>query len=224
MKPESGATMVDDANIMLTSLKIICNYIRDSFRKFWCLPKEAVHNLRTGYMKADYGTYAYEKEKSIEKEHINFWYIQSSCLLTLCTLPLTNDCSCHFLQHHPQLLPSLLVYFLEMCVHLPTTNILETLLSQVNKSLQMKILPFPGCHEVQSAFSAFSEFLTRAGFGDIIYLGITKEASHIFYGWFLLMKGLLYSLLALLQRQGGILRQIERLKELNGGNLLITLV
>ena len=33
MKPESGDTMVDDANIMLTSLIIICNYTIYSFRK-----------------------------------------------------------------------------------------------------------------------------------------------------------------------------------------------
>ena len=33
MKPESVAILVNDANIMLTSLIIICNYIRDSFDK-----------------------------------------------------------------------------------------------------------------------------------------------------------------------------------------------
>ena len=61
MKPESVADMVDDANIMLTRLRIICNYIRDVFGTRAILPEEAVHNLGTGYIDAEYGTYAYEK-------------------------------------------------------------------------------------------------------------------------------------------------------------------
>ena len=52
MKPESVAVMVDDSNIMLTNLKIICNYIRYLFGKRAILPEEAVHNLGTGYMEA----------------------------------------------------------------------------------------------------------------------------------------------------------------------------
>ena len=42
MKPESVAAMVDDANITLTSLRIICDYIRDAFGKRTILPEEAV--------------------------------------------------------------------------------------------------------------------------------------------------------------------------------------
>ena len=61
MNPESVASMVDDANIMLTSLRIIYNYIRDAFGKRVFLPEEEVHNLGTGYIDAEYGTYAYEK-------------------------------------------------------------------------------------------------------------------------------------------------------------------
>ena len=53
--------MVDDSNIMLTSLRIICNYIRYSFEKRAILPEEAVHNSLTGYMEAEYGAYEYEK-------------------------------------------------------------------------------------------------------------------------------------------------------------------
>ena len=45
MNTESVAEMVDDANIMLTSLRIICNYIRDAFGKRAILPEESVHNL-----------------------------------------------------------------------------------------------------------------------------------------------------------------------------------
>ena len=45
MNPESVAAMVDYANINLTSLIIICNYIRDSFGKRAILPEEAVNIL-----------------------------------------------------------------------------------------------------------------------------------------------------------------------------------
>ena len=60
MNPESVAAMVDDANIMLTSLRIICNCIRYAFWKRDILP-EAVHNLGTGYMETEYVTYEYKK-------------------------------------------------------------------------------------------------------------------------------------------------------------------
>ena len=53
--------MVDYANINLTSLRIICNYIRVAFGKKPILPEEAVQNLGTGYMEAEYVTYEYEK-------------------------------------------------------------------------------------------------------------------------------------------------------------------
>ena len=53
--------MVDDANIMMTRLRIIYIYIRDSFGKRNILPEEAVHNLGTGYVEAEYGTYEYDK-------------------------------------------------------------------------------------------------------------------------------------------------------------------
>ena len=39
--------MFDDANITLTSLRIICNYIGDTFGKRDILHEEEVHNLRT---------------------------------------------------------------------------------------------------------------------------------------------------------------------------------
>ena len=59
MKPESVSSVVDDANITLTSLRIICNYIIDAFGKCDILPEEALHNLGRGYMEAEYGTYEY---------------------------------------------------------------------------------------------------------------------------------------------------------------------
>ena len=59
MKPESVAAMVDDANITLASLIIICNCIRDSFGKHDILPEEGVQNLGTKYMEAEYVIYEY---------------------------------------------------------------------------------------------------------------------------------------------------------------------
>ena len=59
--------MVDDTNIMLNRLRIICNYIRDAFGKRDILPEEAVHNLGTGYTEEEYGTYDHEKEKGMEQ-------------------------------------------------------------------------------------------------------------------------------------------------------------
>ena len=53
--------MVDDDNITLTSLIIICNYIRYAFGNCAILPEEAVHILLTRYIviinhgKNDYG-------------------------------------------------------------------------------------------------------------------------------------------------------------------------
>ena len=58
--------MIDDDNITLTSLRIICNYIRYAFGRSAILPEEAVHNLGTGYIEAEYGTYEYEKDKGME--------------------------------------------------------------------------------------------------------------------------------------------------------------
>ena len=66
MKPDSVASMVDYANITLTSLRIICSYIIDEFGKHSIL-SEAGHNLGTGCMDLEYRTYEYEKEKGVEK-------------------------------------------------------------------------------------------------------------------------------------------------------------
>ena len=49
-----------------------------------------MHNLGKGYMEAEYGTYEYEKEKGMEKEHIHFWYMQADFRLTSRELSLTN--------------------------------------------------------------------------------------------------------------------------------------
>ena len=67
MNPEPVTSMVDAANIILTSLRIICNYTRYAFGECDILPEEAVHNLVTGYMEAEYRTYEYEKDKGMEK-------------------------------------------------------------------------------------------------------------------------------------------------------------
>ena len=57
--------MVDDANITLTVLRIICNNIIDAFGKHAILPEGAVNNLGIGYTEEEYGTHEYEKEKVI---------------------------------------------------------------------------------------------------------------------------------------------------------------
>ena len=49
-----------------------------------------MHNLGTGYMEAEYGTYEDEKEKGMEKEQINLLYRQAGCLIILYVLSLTN--------------------------------------------------------------------------------------------------------------------------------------
>ena len=74
--------MVDDANIKMTGQRIICNYIIDLFGKRDILPEEAVHNLVTGYMEAEYVTYEYDKEKGMEKESINLQYRYAYFILT----------------------------------------------------------------------------------------------------------------------------------------------
>ena len=75
MSTESVADMVNDSNITLTSLRIICNYIRDEICKRAILPEKAEHNLGTRYMEAEYRTYGYYKDKGVKKDHITFWYI-----------------------------------------------------------------------------------------------------------------------------------------------------
>ena len=67
IKLESVAAVVDDANIMITNFIIICNYIIYSFGKRAILIEEEEHNLVTGYMEAEYGTYKYDRYKGMEK-------------------------------------------------------------------------------------------------------------------------------------------------------------
>ena len=74
--------MVDDANITLHIFRITCNYTRYTFGKHAILTEEAVQNLGTGYMEAEYRTYEYTKEKGTEKDKINFWYRQTVLLIT----------------------------------------------------------------------------------------------------------------------------------------------
>ena len=75
---------------MMNSLRIICNYIIDEFGKRDILTGEAVHNLGTGYMEAEYITCEYYKEKGMQKDHINFWCRQAEFLITSRALSLTH--------------------------------------------------------------------------------------------------------------------------------------
>ena len=56
---------------------------------------------------------------------------------------------------------------------------------------------YPGRHEVLSALTEFYKVATSSGCARAIYLGITRESYHIFYGLILLLKGIFYSLLTL---------------------------
>ena len=141
----------------------------------------------------------------MEKYHINFWYKQSDCLLTSQELSLTNECSYQFLQHHPQLSPPLLVQFLQICTPLPTLNILDTWAGQVKRGETTKNHHILGATKLEVHFQNFSEVLTRASCGGTIYLGITTEEYHIFYGLIILLQGIFYSLLNLLQHKGKIM-------------------
>ena len=50
---------LDDSKIIIISLRIIWNDIRDTFGKHDILPQEAVHNLGTGYMESECVKYEY---------------------------------------------------------------------------------------------------------------------------------------------------------------------
>ena len=65
MNTESVAVIVVYVNIIPTRLRIICDYIIDAFGKCDIFPEEVVHNLVTGYMEEEYGTYEYDKVKGI---------------------------------------------------------------------------------------------------------------------------------------------------------------
>ena len=56
-----------------------------------------------------------------------------------------------------------------------------------------------GATKFEVHLQIFSDVSTRAGRAVTIYLGITKEASQIFYSLKLLLQALLYSLFILLQ-------------------------
>ena len=50
MNSKSVSNVVDDANIMLTSLIIICNYVIYGFGKRAILPEDVVNILGTSHM------------------------------------------------------------------------------------------------------------------------------------------------------------------------------
>ena len=68
-----------------------------------------------------------------------------------------------------------------------------------------KIHPILGATKFKVPLQNFSEVSTRAGCGGTIYLGIMREASHIFYGLILLMHIMFYELITLLHQKGEIL-------------------
>ena len=66
------------------------------------------------------------------------------------------------------------------------------------------ILSYPGCHEVRSTLSEFSEVSTREECGGTIHLGIIREESQILCGLILLLQVIFYSLPTLLDLKGKI--------------------
>ena len=60
----------------------------------------------------------------------------------------------------------------------------------------------------------FSKVSTRAGCGGTIYLGITREASHIFCGLILSLQGIFYSLLTSFFLKGGNTEPILTVKRI----------
>ena len=157
-------------------------------------------------MEAQYGTDEYEKEKGMGKYHINFWYRQADCLLTLRALSLTNQGSFHFCSITPNCHPNIQSSF---CIFAAPHQ------HQINQTLEQDRLKgghkrkyfhhILGATKFEVHLQNFSEVSTRAGCGVTIYLGITREASHIFYNWIRLIQGLFNSLITLLHREGGIL-------------------
>ena len=134
----------------------------------------------------------------MENDHINFWYRQSGFLLTSRALSLTNECSCHFVQHHPQLLPPFLVRVFQIYDPLPTPNSQTFKQARLIKGRKLK----PNHHilcaiNIEVHLQNVSEALTRSQYSRTIYFVITMESYHIFYGLILLIQGLFYSLLVL---------------------------
>ena len=82
MNPELVSDVVDDSKTTMTILRIICNYIIDTFGKCSILPEEAMHNIGKGCMEEEYGRYEYENDKGMEHYCISFWYIYVDCLIT----------------------------------------------------------------------------------------------------------------------------------------------
>ena len=60
-----------------------------------------------------------------------------------------------------------------------------------------------GATKFEVQFQYFSKVSTRAGCAGTTYLGIMREAFHIFYGLVLLLQGLFYPLLTFFRRKGG---------------------
>ena len=132
----------------------------------------------------------------IFSSHLLFWirsYSSSGAdkfsMIASHSLSLKNYCSCHFFQHHPQFSSPMLFRFLQICVSLPILNLSDIKAGKYKRGQQLK-----NVHNTLRAMKFkvylqnFSEVLTRAGCGGTIYLVITSEKSHIFFGFILLLQ------------------------------------
>ena len=129
-------------------------------------------------MEADYRTHEYEMDKVMEKQSISFWYIQTEFPLTSCSLPLTNQCSWQFQQHHPQLSPHLQSKFCRF--ESPFQHQIDYTLEQARfkGELKLKKSPYPGCHKICSALSNFFRSLDKGRMWRYNILG-DKQGKHI---------------------------------------------
>ena len=122
------------------------------------------------------------------------------------TLSPTNECSWHFLQHRPQLSPPLLVHFCRLKDPFQHQIYYTPKQDRFKGRCKWKYFHYIlGDTKFEIHLQNFSEVLTRAVCGGTIYLGITREASQIFYVLILLLKGMFYSLLIFLHQKGKVL-------------------
>ena len=117
----------------------------------------------------------------MENDLINLWCRQDECLLTACTLSLTNECSYHLLQHHPQLLPPLLVhFFVDFQPPSDVKYIIHLSRPGSKGDANECFLQYPGCHGFWSALSEFSRRFNKGSMWWYNILGYNKGSiSHI---------------------------------------------
>ena len=109
-------------------------------------------------------------------------------------LSLTNKCSCIFSAALPIAIPIDSPIFEKNCPPSNTEPIKNLSRIEYKGDKNDFFRYIPGFTKFEVHLQNFPGFFTREGCCGTIYLGITRETSHIFYGLILLLKGLIYSL------------------------------